>query len=203
MTVLSQHTSDTNSERAFHTLKERFPTWEQILDAPAEEVAAAIRSGGLADQKAPRIKRILAEIEEREGRLDLSRLNELDDQTVDEYLCSLPGVGPKTAACVLVFAMGRAAFPIDTHVHRIVRRLGWVDDKVSADQTHRRVGPLVPSEIRYELHMALINHGRNICKAQRPRCPDCVLLDFCDAGPVFIARGEASSIVAPNRRKEA
>ena len=202
MTVLSQHTSDTNSARAFQTLKARFPTWDRVLDAPADEIADAIRSGGLADQKAPRIKRILAEIEEREGHLDLSRLNVVDDQTVDEYLCSLPGVGPKTAACVLVFSMGRAAFPIDTHVHRIVRRLGWVEGKMSADQAHRRLGPLVPPEIRYELHMALINHGRNVCRAQRPRCGDCVLLDFCDAGPVFIARGEASSIVATNREKE-
>jgi endonuclease-3 len=193
MTVLSQHTSDANSGRAFATLKARFPTWERVLDAPAEEIADAIRSGGLADQKAPRIKRILADIDDREGGLDLSGLNELDDQSVDEYLCALPGVGPKTAACVLVFSMGRAAFPIDTHVHRIVRRLGWVDERASADQTHRRLGPVVPSEIRYELHMSLINHGRNVCRAQRPRCGDCVLLDFCDAGPGFIARGEAAA----------
>ena len=202
MTVLSQNTSDTNSGRAFETLKARFPTWEHVLDAPTEEIADAIRSGGLADQKASRIKRILADIEAREGSLDLSRLDGLDDQSVDEYLRALPGVGPKTAACVLVFSMGRAAFPIDTHVHRIVRRLGWVEDKITADQAHRRLGPLVPPEIRYELHMALINHGRNICKAQRPRCEDCVLLDFCDAGPRYIARGEASSIVASNREKE-
>ena len=203
MTVLSQNTSDANSGRAFESLKARFATWEQVLDAPAEEIADAIRSGGLADIKASRIKSILADIEAREGGLDLSRLNELDDQSADEYLRALPGVGPKTAACVLVFSMGREAFPIDTHVHRIVRRLGWVDDKSSADQAHRRLGPLVPPEIRYELHMALINHGRNVCKAQRPRCEDCVLLDFCDAGPVFIARGESSGIVPSNRKKEA
>ena len=193
MTVLSQHTSDTNSGRAFAMLKARFPAWEQVLDAPVEEIAGAIRSGGLADQKAPRIKQILAEIEEREGRLELGRLNELDDQSVDSYLCSLPGVGPKTAACVLVFSMGRTAFPIDTHVHRIVRRLGWIDSKTSADQTHRRLGPQVPPEIRYELHMSLITHGRNVCRAQRPRCRECVLLDFCDAGPGFIARGEGGA----------
>lgn len=192
MTVLSQHTSDTNSGRAFATLKSRFPTWQQVADAPAEEIADAIRSGGLADQKAPRIKRILAEIEAREGALDLSRLNELDDQSVDEYLCELPGVGPKTAACVLVFSMGRAAFPIDTHVHRIVRRLGWVDDRATADRAHRTLGPRVPPDIRYELHIALINHGRNVCKAQRPRCGECVLLDLCASGPSFLARGEAA-----------
>jgi len=199
MTVLSQHTSDANSGRAFDSLRTRFPTWEQVLDAPAEEIADAIRSGGLAEQKAPRIKRILADIDDREGGLDLARLNRLDDQKIDEYLRSLTGVGPKTAACVLVFSMGRAAFPIDTHVHRIVRRLGWVKDRASADQTHRSLGPLVPPDLRYELHMALINHGRNVCRAQRPLCGDCVLLDFCDAGPGFIAHGEVGSIVAPHR----
>src|SRR4051794_36801136 len=110
-TVLSQHTSDVNSERAFARLKDRFPHWEQVLDAPVEEVADAIRCGGIADQKAARIQRILAAIEEREGRIDLGRLHDLDDEAVEAYLVSLPGVGPKTAACVLVFSMGRAAFP--------------------------------------------------------------------------------------------
>ena len=115
-TVLSQHTSDVNSERAFAPLKERFPTWEQVADAPVDEVAEAIRCGGIAGQKARRIQQILAAIEEREGRIDLGRLDDLDDAAAEAYLLSLPGVGPKTAACVLVFSMGRAAFPIDTHV---------------------------------------------------------------------------------------
>jgi endonuclease III len=191
LTVLSQNTSDTNTARAFASLKERFPAWEDVLRAPVDDIADAIRPGGLADQKAPRLRRILEEIEEREGKLDLSKLHELTDQEVDDYLISLPGVGPKTAACVLTFSMGRAAFPVDTHVHRIVRRLGWIPDKLSANATHRRLTPRIPPEIRYELHMALIRHGREVCKARSPRCSECVLFDLCDAGPRLLAAGEA------------
>jgi endonuclease III len=178
-TVLSQHTSDLNSGRAFAQLKARFPDWEQVLDAPAEQVADAIRSGGIADQKARRIKQILAAIQDREGRLDLSRLNDLDDTAVEDYLVSLPGVGPKTAACVLVFSMGRDAFPIDTHVYRIAVRLGWIPEGTSAEKAHRILGPAVPPGIRYDLHLALIEHGRKVCQAQQPRCAACVLLDQC------------------------
>lgn len=178
-TVLSQHTSDVNSERAFAQLKKRFPSWEQVLDAPAEEVADAIRSGGIADQKARRIQQILAAIEEREGRIDLDRLHSLDDEAVESYLISLPGVGPKTAACVLVFSMGRAAFPIDTHVHRVAARLGWIPPKTTAEKAYRLLAPRVPAEIRYDLHVALISHGRTVCRAQRPRCDICVLRDTC------------------------
>jgi endonuclease III len=191
-TILSQHTSDANSGRAFTELKRRFGSWERVLDAPTEELADSIRSGGLAEQKAPRIKRILAQIEEREGTLDLKRLYDMDDQAVADYLMELPGVGPKTAACVLVFSMGRDAFPIDTHVHRIVRRLGWVNDKTSAEAAHRELTPRIPPELRYELHVALVGHGRTICRARQPRCTECVLFDFCDAGPRLLAAGEAT-----------
>lgn len=190
-TLLSQHTSDANTARAFAGLKKRFPTWEQVRDGPREEVADAIRAGGLADQKAPRIKAILGEIERREGAIDLSRLQSLPDQEIDDYLRSLPGVGPKTAACVLVFSMGRNAFPIDTHVHRVVRRLGWIDDKATAESASRELGPRVPAELRYSLHMALIDHGRKVCKARNPRCTECVLFDLCDTGPRLLADGHA------------
>ena len=179
-TVLSQHTSDTNSERAFAQLKERFPSWERVAAAPAGQVADAIRCGGIADQKARRIQQILAAISEREGRLDLGRLYELDDAGAQAYLESLPGVGPKTAACVLTFAMGRAAFPVDTHVHRVATRLGWLPAKTTADRPHQLLGPMVPADIRYDLHVALIGHGRAVCRAQRPRCGGCVLHDLCD-----------------------
>src|SRR5215467_716368 len=140
-TVLSQHTSDVNSERAFARLKERFPSWEQVTDAPTGEVADAIRCGGIADQKARRIQQILAAISQREGRIDLRRIHDLDDAAALTYLESLPGVGPKTAACVLTFAMGRAAFPVDTHVHRVATRLGWLPAKTAADRAHRLLGP--------------------------------------------------------------
>jgi endonuclease-3 len=178
-TVLSQHTSDLNSERAFAQLKAKFPTWEQVLEAPEEQVADAIRSGGMADQKAGRIQRILAAIEQREGQLDLSGLHDRDDAAIQEYLTSLPGVGPKTAACVLVFSMGRAAFPIDTHVHRIVTRLGWIPPKTTTDATYRLLNPAIPPELRYDLHLVFITHGRTVCKAQNPRCGECVLRDLC------------------------
>jgi endonuclease III len=178
-TVLSQHTSDRNSERAFARLKEKFPAWDDVLAAAPEQVADAIRCGGMADQKARRIQQILMIIEQREDGLDLARLHELDDAAVEDYLISLPGVGPKTAACVLVFAMGRAAFPVDTHVHRIVTRLGWIPPGTTADRTHRILGPLIPLTARYDLHVALIEHGRTVCIAQRPRCAACVLRDLC------------------------
>jgi endonuclease-3 len=178
-TVLSQHTSDVNSGRAFATLKRRFPSWEQVLDAPAGEVAGAIRSGGIANTKAVRIQRILGEIEAREGRIDLARLEGLDDGEVERYLTTLPGVGPKTAACVLTFSMGRAAFPIDTHVHRVTARLGWIPRGASAERAHQLLGGRVPADLRYDLHVALVRHGRTVCRSQRPRCGACVLRDLC------------------------
>ncbi len=185
-TVLSQHTSDINSGRAFARLEEIFPSWEQVADAPAEELADAIRCGGIADQKARRIKQILAAVEEREGRVSLDRLAELDDAAATAYLESLPGVGPKTAACVLAFALGRAAFPVDTHVHRIVIRLGWIPGKTAASAAHRILAELVPAPIRYDLHIAMVTHGRTVCGAQRPDCGRCVVRDLCafgSAGP--------------------
>jgi endonuclease-3 len=188
-TVLSQHTSDHNSGRAFASLKRRFPTWAEVLDAPVEEVASAIRSGGIANQKAARIQRILAEIERREGRVDLDRLDGLGDVEVEEYLTSLPGIGPKTAACVLVFSMGRAAFPVDTHVHRVTARLGWIPTGASAERAHQLLGRLVPADIRYDLHLGLVTHGRTVCKAQRPRCSACVLRDLCAFGRAATGRG--------------
>jgi endonuclease III len=182
-TVLSQHTSDINSERAFAQLKDVFPRWEQVAAAPVGQVADAIRCGGIADQKARRIQQILAAIEDREGRINLDRLDDLDDAAVAAYLESLPGVGPKTAACVLTFALGRAAFPVDTHVHRVAIRLGWIPARATADQAHRILGPRVPPDIRYDLHLALITHGRQVCRAQRPRCGECVLRDLCSYSP--------------------
>jgi endonuclease-3 len=190
VTVMSQHTSDVNRDRAYGRLRERFPSWEQVVDAPVEEVADAIRPGGIADVKARRIQEILGEIERRESGLDLDRLNELPDAEVVDYLCSLPGVGQKTAACVLVFAMGRDAFPVDTHVHRVVTRLGLAPSG-SAEAAHRLLEPAIPPELRYELHVQLIRHGREICKPRMPLCSQCVLFDLCEAGPNLMASGDA------------
>lgn len=178
-TVLSQATSDRNSERAFAELKDAFACWDEVLAAPVAKVADAIRSGGIADQKARRIQLILAEIQAREGRIDLRRLDELDDAAIEEYFTSLPGVGPKTAACVLVFAMGRPAFPVDTHVHRIATRLGWLPPGTTAERAHRALSSAVPPDLRYDLHIALIVHGRTVCVARNPRCETCVLRSLC------------------------
>ncbi len=200
-TVLSQHTSDINSERAFAQLKERFPSWGQVADAPGDEVADAIRPGGIANQKARRIQQILAAIEEREGSLDLSRLHDCDDEAVESYLRGLPGVGPKTAACVLLFSMGRAAFPVDTHVHRMAVRLGWIPVNATADRTYQVLAPRIPADIRYDLHVAMITHGRTVCRAQQPSCGQCVLADLCpypdaDADPAGGVAGGASRSIS-------
>jgi endonuclease III len=191
MTVLSQHTSDANSERAFAALKARFASWEEVVHAPASEVADAIRVGGIANVKARRIRQILAAIEEREGGLDTRRIEGLPDPEADTYLRSLPGVGPKTAACVLAFSMGRPAFPVDTHVHRVSARLGLVGSRASAERAQEALAQRVPPELRYEFHVQLVRHGRTVCKPRRPRCTECVLFDLCDSGPLLLAGGLA------------
>jgi len=189
LTVLSQHTSDLNADRAFASLRSAFASWDAIVRARPDEVADAIRSGGLANTKAPRIQAILREIREREGRFDLSRLRRLSDAEATMYLSSLPGVGPKTAAVVLAFSLGRDAMPVDTHVHRVARRLGWVEDRSSAERAHRALEELVPSEIRVPMHVGLIRLGREICKAGRPRCEDCPVFELCPTGPIVLAGG--------------
>lgn len=188
-TVLSQHTSDANSGRAFATLRERFPSWSAVADATDEAVAAAIRSGGMAVQKAPRIRHILATVQAREGDVDLARLETLDDESVREYLTSLPGVGPKTAACVLLFSMGRPAFPVDTHVHRVAGRLGWVPLGAGAARAQELLEELVSEGIRYPLHLALVAHGRQVCRPRAPRCEECVLRAGCPRCGVTVSAG--------------
>jgi endonuclease-3 len=186
LTVQSQHTSDLNAERAFAALRSAFPTWDDVVRAKPERVADVIRSGGLANTKAVRIQRILREIREREGRYDLSFLSRRSDDEVREYLTSVPGVGPKTAAVVMSFSLGRAAIPVDTHVHRVSGRLGLIPPKTSADKAHRILEDLVPPELRTSLHVGLIRLGREICKAGRPRCEECPLVDLCPTAPMFL-----------------
>jgi endonuclease III len=186
LTVLSQHTSDVNAERAFESLRAAFPSWEEVVAAPTRVVADAVRSGGLADTKAPRIQAILREIAERRGAFDLSSLADLSDDEARAELMSLPGVGPKTAAVVLSFSLGRDAMPVDTHVHRVTRRLGLVPQKASAERTDRLLHELVPEGLRTPLHVALIRLGREICKAPVPRCRVCPLNDICPTAPRYL-----------------
>jgi endonuclease-3 len=188
LTVLSQHTSDVNADRAFTSLRAAFPTWEQVVDAPEAALADAIRSGGLANTTAPRIQAILHEVRDREGALDLSRLREMSDSDARAYLTSLPGIGPKTAAVVLSFALGRDAIPVDTHVHRVAQRLGLVPAKVSAERADALLHDLVPNGLRTRLHVGLIRLGREICKAPTPRCALCPLKDLCPTAPRYLPR---------------
>jgi endonuclease-3 len=186
LTVLSQHTSDVNADRAFASLRAAYPTWASVVAAPEAALADAIRSGGLANTKAPRIQAILREVHAREGAYDLSRLRDLPDADARAYLTSLPGIGPKTAAVVLSFALGRDAIPVDTHVHRVARRLGLVPPKATAEQADRRLHDLVPEGSRTRLHVGLIRLGREICKAPTPRCAVCPLKDLCPTAPRYL-----------------
>jgi endonuclease-3 len=187
LTVLSQHTSDLNAERAFADLRAAYPDgWSEVVVAPTSEVADAIRSGGLANSKAPRIQAILEEVRSREGGFDLSGLGGLTDADARAYLTTLPGVGPKTAAVVLSFALGRDTIPVDTHVHRVTRRLGLVPPKASAERADRLLHDAVPDGLRTPLHVAFIRLGREICKAPVPRCAQCPLKDLCPTAPTFL-----------------
>jgi len=182
LTFLSQNTSDVNSHRAFEQLKARYPTWEAVIAAPTEELAETIRSGGLADIKAPRIQAALRRILEERGEFNLDFLADLPLEEAKRWLTSLKGVGPKTAAIVLLFCFGKPIFPVDTHVHRLSRRLGIVPPRASREQTQAAWEALVPAEIYYPLHLNLIAHGRRVCKAGHPRCAICVLQAHCQVG---------------------
>ena len=178
-TILSQNTSDVNTERAFASLWSRFGDWDAILEAPTPSVADAIRSGGLAEIKAPRIKGVLAAIKQDRGELSLEFLADLPLDGARTYLTSLGGVGPKTAACVLLFALGMPALPVDTHVHRVSKRLGLIGERISAEVAHRLLEAAFPPDQTFDVHMLLIRHGRVICKALRPRCEACPLEEIC------------------------
>jgi endonuclease-3 len=188
LTVLSQHTSDVNAERAFASLRAAFPTWEEVVRARPGAVADAIRSGGLANTKAPRIQAILREVRDREGRFDLESLRRMSDADATDFLSSMPGVGPKTAAVVLAFSLGRDAMPVDTHVHRVTTRLGWIPARTSEAKAHGVLAELVPAEIRVAVHVGLIRLGREVCKAGRPRCEVCPVFELCPTGPVVLGR---------------
>jgi endonuclease-3 len=187
LTVLSQNTSDVNRDRAYEAMRRRYRTWNDLAMADESQLADAIRLGGLANTKAPRILAILREIREREGgSLDLSWMRGASASRVRAYLTALPGVGPKTAACVLAFSLGRPALPVDTHVFRVARRLGFLDDRTDAARAHAVMEELVPARLRIRMHVGMIRLGRAICRAGRPACEICPLQDLCPTAPAIL-----------------
>ena len=181
-TILSQNTNDTNRDRAYTALRAKFPTWEQVRDAPTRQVIAAIRPAGLANQKGPRIQKVLRRIGELDpGQpLNIDFLADLPVSKAKQWLMSLDGVGPKTAAIVLLFSLNRPAFPVDTHVHRVTTRLGLIPEGTTAEKAHDLLEALVPTEWYYAFHLNVIAHGRAVCKAQRPKCEMCPLQKHCE-----------------------
>lgn len=179
-TILSQNTSDTNRDRAFEALKARFPTWEAVRDADPQAVIEAIRPAGLANQKGPRIQAALRYLTETQGRITLEHLRDMSVEEAKQWLTAINGIGPKTAAIILLFSMGRPAFPVDTHVHRVTRRLGLIGGTTSAEQAHLELEQIVPPEDFYAFHLQVIQHGRRVCHARNPACGVCVLQDYCD-----------------------
>lgn len=195
LTVLSQNTADTNSGRAFTQLMRRYPSWSAIADAPPGDVVAAIQCGGLALQKAPRIQAILRAVRERSPDFRLDFLASAPLEEARGWLRSLPGVGPKTAACVLLFALGRPAMPVDTHVERVAKRLGLIPAAATAEQAHELLEALVEPSDYYRFHMLLIKHGRRLCAARRPLCERCPLASDC---PSSLAREGDQASAAPS-----
>lgn len=195
-TILSQNTNDRNSLAAFAVLKKRFRTWEGLLRTDTRRIAGLIKHAGLANIKAKRIKEVLGEIKRREGRISLAALQGLDVGEGLTYLRSLKGVGPKTAACVLLFSFGKPIMPVDTHIFRVSKRLGLIGPKLSIEGAHQVLSAIVPKHLTlrqssgsshrrkdrdliYEFHLGIIEHGRRTCKAQNPRCGFCVLYNGC------------------------
>ena len=178
-TILSQNTSDVNSGAAFDELQKRFATWEQVRRAPVRRIAAAIRSGGLARQKAPCIKSLLNRLYKEKGNLSLGFLADWPLDEAKRYLSGFDGVGPKTAACVLMFHFNRPALPVDTHVHRIARRLGLIGEKTSAGAAHDLLEKACPDALIYPFHVLLIQHARRTCRARNPKCGTCCLNEIC------------------------
>ena len=179
LTILSQSTSDANCYRGWEALLARYPDWEAVMAAPAGEVEETIRPAGLSKQKSGTILGVLSRLRDEQGSPTLEHLGALEDEEALEYLTSFKGVGVKTAACVLCFALGRNVIPVDTHVHRIAIRLGLVPERATAVQTHEILNEIVPPELRYELHVLLIGHGRTVCVARAPRCDECAVATLC------------------------
>jgi endonuclease-3 len=179
-TILSQNTNDTNRDVAYDRLRSRFDTWEEVRDANTDEIIEAIRPAGLANQKGPRIQEALRHITEERGDLDLGFLADWPVEEAKAWLTAMKGVGPKTAAIVLLFSLQRPAFPVDTHVHRVSRRLGLIGPKASREKAHDALEELVPQDDYYSFHLNVIRHGREVCTSSKPRCQKCTLMDLCN-----------------------
>ena len=178
-TILSQNTTDVNRDKAFKNLKSVFPTWQAVSDAREREIARAIRVGGLANTKGRRIRSILRSIKDRDGSLSLNHLRKMSTEDASEELRRFKGVGEKTVNCVLLFSLGRNVFPVDTHIHRLCRRMGFVRKGATRDETHRVMAGIVPEEKMYSFHINLIRHGRSVCTARKPDCLNCPLSKLC------------------------
>ncbi len=193
LTILSQNTNDVNRDRAYERMRERFPTWEEVRDAPLADLIEAIRPAGLAPTKGPRIQEALRRITAARGELSLDFLAGLPPDEARRWLLSLPGVGPKTAAIVLCFALDMPAFPVDTHIHRVSKRLGLIPERTSREKAHQLLEAIVPPAIYYPLHLNLIAHGRAVCRARAPRCESCILRPHCPQ-----PRGKKSRCLPPS-----
>ena len=178
-TILSQNTNDLNRDQAYQRLKSQFPRWEDILTGKKRALVAALRPGGLAKQKAKRIIDILRWLNKREGKLNLAFLEGMNSEEVKKTLGALKGIGPKTVHCLLLFGLGREAFPVDTHILRVGKRLGFIPKEMDAEKTHSWMIPLVPKGKAFSLHINLIRHGRSVCKSKNPRCSGCFLQNEC------------------------
>ncbi len=179
-TILSQNTNDLNRDRGFTELKNRFSTWEAVRDAETSLVVAAIRSAGLANQKGPRIQKILRQITAETGSLDLDFLKDLTDEEAFDWLIRYKGVGPKTASIVLLFCLGKSAFPVDTHIQRVTSRIGLRPEKMNNEKAHRHLAELFPPYSYNAAHLNLIRLGREVCHPRNPACDVCVLQSLCD-----------------------
>ncbi len=181
-TILSQNTNDTNRDRAFASLRARFPMWEMVRDAEPDAVIEAIRPAGLANQKGPRIQQVLREVTVEHGVLDLGFLREMPLEEARAWLMKFKGVGPKTAAIVLLFSLGRPAFPVDTHIYRVTGRIGLRPERMSVEEAHVHLERLFPPDTYCAAHLNIIRLGREICAARKPDCPICPLKDICSYG---------------------
>jgi endonuclease-3 len=184
-TILSQNTSDTNSRRAFRALQKSFVNWENLLNADTGLIADFIKRGGLGHVKARRIQGALCEINNRRGKLDLDFLSEMSVPEARDWLLQIPGVGDKTASCVLLFALGKPALPVDTHIYRISKRLGLIGGKTSLKDAHKILEDMIAPEDIYEFHVLMIEHGRKTCIARNPRCTRCIIKKLCPSCKIF------------------